>query len=76
VSALFLWVYRSSTGQLTYFYNRQIHTHNVVMCFRIASSMENSDEAKRSIVDKVLDRTWEVNQPVPVGAKWFGKLVS
>ncbi len=76
VSALFLWVYRSSTNQLTYFYNRQIHSHNVVLCFRIASSMEKPDEAKRSIVDKVLDRTWEVNQSAPVGAKWFGKLVS
>lgn len=76
VSALFLWVYRNSTAQLTYFYNRQIYTHNVLMCFRIAGTMTQSDEAKSNIIDKVLVRSWDVKRPPPVGAKSFGKLFS
>jgi hypothetical protein len=57
ISALFLWVYRSSMSQLTYYYNRQLHIHNMVFCSRIAASMsaEKRDEAKRLIVKKMLD---------------------
>jgi hypothetical protein len=44
ISALFLWVYRSSINQLTYFYDRQMHIHNVLFCFRIAATMEKPDE--------------------------------
>lgn len=76
VSALFLWVYRSTTQQLTYFYNRQIHTHNVILCFRIANTMKESDSAKRSIIDKMLDTKWGLDQPPPVGEKWIGDLIN
>lgn len=55
VSALFLWIYKSSMSQLTYFYNRQIYIHNALFAFRIAQTMESSDEAKKKIVEKILD---------------------
>lgn len=59
ISALFLWVYRNSLSQLNYFYNRQMYNHNVLMSQRIAATMENSDESKKIIVEKLLDR-WEL----------------
>jgi hypothetical protein len=68
ISAMFLWMYRSSIGQLTYFYNRQMHLHNVLVCFRVAASMKKDDEpkaldAKALIVEKVLESTWTVERP-------------
>jgi hypothetical protein len=56
ISALFLWVYRSSINQLTYFYNRQMDNHNVIICHRIAETMEKSDDTKKIIIEKILDR--------------------
>ncbi len=55
VSGLFLWIYRNSMKQLTYFYNRQIFIHNSLFAFRIAQSMNDSDAAKKEIVDKILE---------------------
>jgi len=77
ISALFLWVYRSSISQLTYFYNRQIHTHSILMCNQIASSMDEPDATKQIIVEKVLERTWTAERPGEprsgVIAKMFSK---
>jgi len=76
ISALFLWVYRSSTGQLTYFYNRQMYTHSVVLCYKIAESMsKGGDEAKQKIVEKVLERTWSVERPAPPNSKGIKDLI-
>lgn len=77
ISALFLWVYRSTTAQLTYFYNRQIHSHTSILCFRMASTMqqEQADEAKRAIIDKVLSQTIEPERPPVVGAKGMRSLL-
>lgn len=55
ISALFLWIYKNSMSQLTYFYNRQIFIHNSLFAFRVAQTMDNSDEAKKEIVTKILD---------------------
>ena len=55
ISALFLWVYRSSIIQLTYFYNRQLDNHNVLICSRLASSMRSSDRAKIIIITKFME---------------------
>lgn len=57
ISALFLWVYRSSINQLTYFYNRQMDNHNVLICQRIAETMEKSDDTKRVIIERILEHT-------------------
>jgi hypothetical protein len=62
ISALFLWVYRSSVRQLTYFYDRQMYNHSVLMCHRIAETMQAADEVKKAIVEKVLDKGWAVQQ--------------
>ena len=74
VAALFLWVYRSTSNQLQIFYDREMHNHSVVMCYKIASTIKESDDAKRSIVDKVLDRKWAYSQIDPTDAKGFRKL--
>ncbi len=58
ISALFLWVYRSSVRQLTYFYNRQMYNHSVLMSQRIADTMTNADDVKKMIIEKLLDRSW------------------
>lgn len=76
ISALFLWVYRNSIAQLTYFYNRQMHTHNILMCYRIANTMDKQDDTKRHIVEKVLERTWVLERPATLGAKGISKLFS
>jgi hypothetical protein len=72
IAALFLWVYRSSIVQLTYFYNRQMHLHNVIFCYRMASSMTSKDDTIRLIIGKVLDQTWTIDRP----ATPSGKVVS
>jgi hypothetical protein len=65
ISALFLWIYRSTTGQLTYYYRLQMRSHTSILCFRIASSMEESDGAKRAIIDSILDSTLAPERPPP-----------
>jgi hypothetical protein len=55
ISALFLWIYKSSITQLTYFYNRQIFIHNSLLAFEISKSMQNSEEAKKLIIEKIMD---------------------
>jgi hypothetical protein len=68
ISALFLWVYRNSIRQLTYFYNRQIHSHSVLLCHRIAETMDAPDEVKKLIVEKVLETSWKQEQEsLPTG---------
>lgn len=77
ISALFLWVYRSSTSQLTYLYNRQMYTHSVVMCYKIAESMTNgADEAKQKIVEKVLEKTWSIERPASPNSKGIKDLIT
>ena len=55
VSALFLFIFRSSTNQLTYFYNRQIFIHNALLSYKMATSMSDPDAAKKVIIEKILD---------------------
>ena len=75
ISALFLWIYRNSINQLNYFYNRQMHLHNVLVCERIAASMNEPDETRRTIVEKVLSSTWDVKPPSESG-KGITKLIT
>lgn len=55
ISALFLWIYKSTNEQLTYFYNRQIYVHNALFAFYIAKTTGNTDESKNLIIAKILD---------------------
>ena len=74
IAALFLWVYRSSIVQLTYFYNRQMHIHNVVMCYRMASAMKEPDSAVASIIGKVLEQTWSIERPTAPSGKVLNEM--
>lgn len=74
ISALFLWIYRNSINQLTYFYNRQMYIHNVLLCDRIASSMASPDDTKRVIIERVLERGWNVERLSSPG-KGISKLI-
>lgn len=69
VSALFLWVYRSTIGQLTFYYRLQMQGHSAIMCFRIATTMKEPDAAKRAVIDKLLGAAPEPERPAPMGAK-------
>lgn len=55
ISVLFLWFYRSTIGQLTFYYRLQIRNHNAILCSRIASSMKDGDDARRAIINSMLD---------------------
>ena len=74
ISALFLWIYRSSVNQLNYFYSRQMHIHNVLLCDRIASSMSKPDDTKHLIVEKVLSSSWDI-KPLPGPGRGISKLI-
>ncbi|MBO0749118.1 MAG: hypothetical protein J2O44_01630 [Porphyrobacter sp.] len=69
ISALFLWVYRSTIGQLTFYYRLQMQSHTAIMCFRIATTMQEADTAKRAVIDKLLGATLEPERPTPMSAK-------
>jgi hypothetical protein len=55
ISALFLWIYKSSVNRLTYFYNRQVFIHNALLAYKISNTMTDPDKAKTIIVEKILD---------------------
>lgn len=55
ISALFLWIYKNSINRLTYFYNRQVFIHNALFAYKISNTMKESDEAKKIIVEKILE---------------------
>ncbi|MDH3535829.1 MAG: hypothetical protein OER87_08795 [Gammaproteobacteria bacterium] len=72
ISALFLWMYRSTTAQLTYLYDRQMYSHTAILCFRMASTIEKEkgDEARASIVAKLLD--WNAKPARPASPSGSG----
>jgi len=81
IAALFLWVYRSSIVQLTYFYNRQIYLHNVLLCYKIAATMKPDQEPKSLdsralIIEKVLDSTWNIDRPEAPTSKGIRELIT
>ena len=67
ISALFLWMYRSSTAQLTYLYDRQMYSHTAILCFRMASTIEKDrgDETRAAIVTRLLDWNAKSERPAP-----------
>lgn len=76
VSALFLWVYRSTSIQLNNLYNREMHNHSVVICFKIATTIKDSDDTKKAIIDKILGREWSYQVPEPTGSKGMRDLIT
>jgi len=68
ISALFLWVYRSTISQITFYYRLQMRTHTAVLCFRMAASMANGDQAKLAIVTSMLDSSILPDHPQAQGS--------
>ena len=76
VSALFLWVYRSTIGQLTFYYRLQMQSHTAIMCFRIADTMKEPDDAKRAVIDKLLATGPAPERPAPMSARGLASLAT
>lgn len=70
ISAMFLWVYRSSMGQLTYFYDRQMYTHTALLCYQMADQMQQTtDETKQLIVASLLSHSPSPDRPAAPGSR-------
>src|SRR3546814_11380074 len=60
IAAAFLWVYRFSIQQQTYYYRRQIRLHNALLAHRLTGDMTQAKDESRSEerrVGKERDRT-------------------
>jgi hypothetical protein len=55
IGALFFFMYRNSTNQLIYLYNRQRVMFDSVICLQICREMENKDDVYRLIIENILD---------------------
>lgn len=75
ISALFLWVYRSTINQLTFYYRLQMRSHTAILCFRMSTTMENADLAKRAIITSMLDSSLVPEPTPPTGSKGFASLI-
>lgn len=77
ISALFLWMYRSTTAQLTYLYDRQMYSHTAILCFRMASTIDRGkgDETRASIVTKLLDWNPKPDRPALPGGSGLAALL-
>ncbi|MAR90804.1 MAG: hypothetical protein SV765_03895 [Pseudomonadota bacterium] len=76
ISALFLWVYRSTIAQLTYYYRLQMYNHTSILCFRMASTMNDADPTKQLIIEKILGWTQMPERPPVVGARGLRSLLA
>jgi hypothetical protein len=79
ISALFLWVYRSSIQQLNYYYDRQMHIHDVIFCYRMAASLKESKESDgivRLIIEEVLKHAWKKDEETAPSGKVVAELFS
>ncbi len=75
IAALFLWVYRSTSDQLNNFYNREMYSHSIVMSFKIATTLSDPDDTKKSIIENILAREWKFEMPEQTNSKKFRKLI-
>src|SRR3546814_10095571 len=56
IAAAFLWVYRFSIQQQTYYYRRQIRLHNALLAHRLTGDMTQAkDESVKMIVERLLE---------------------
>src|SRR3546814_21141255 len=56
IAAAFLWVYRFSIQQQTYYYRRQIRLHNALLAHRLTGDMTQAqDESVKMIVGRLLE---------------------
>lgn len=71
ISALFLWMYKSTTAQLTYLYDRQMHSHTAILCFLMAARIDpaKGDETRAAIVAKLMDWHAKPVRPALLGGR-------
>lgn len=56
IAAIFLWVYRHTIRQLTYFYSRQLKLHNTLLGYRLACDAgDRKAETIKLIVERLLE---------------------
>lgn len=65
ISVAFLWMYRFSIAQQTYYYRRQLRLHNVLLAKNVGESMgDGKDAAFNSIIKSLLENV-EMTQIAP-----------
>lgn len=75
IAAAFLWVYRFSIQQQTYYYRRQLKLHNALLAHRLTKDMgQMKDEATKSIVERLLADV-EDRDLAPPDSAGIGKLL-
>lgn len=76
IAAMFLWIYRSTNGQLTYYYRLQMRSHTAVLSFRMASTMTDlQDETKRYIIENMVDPSIIPERPDVMSSKGVAALL-
>jgi type VI protein secretion system component VasK len=75
IAALFLWVYRSTIAQLTFYYRLQMQSHTSILCYRMADMMEEPDAAIRDIIGHLLKSSLAPERPAATQAKGLRTLL-
>lgn len=76
IAAAFLWVYRFSITQQTYYYRRQLKLHNVLLAKHVGDGMqEGKDAALKMIIQSLLENVDMTQSDLPTasGVKGFLK---
>jgi hypothetical protein len=75
IAAAFLWVYRFSIRQQTYYYRRQLRLHNALLAHRLSADMGNDRAAAiGKIVERLLD-DMDTAEPTPPNAGGLRRLL-
>jgi hypothetical protein len=75
IAAAFLWVYRTSTQQLIYFYRRQFMLHRTLLATRMAKDMaQRAEEATLCIIQKLVEEVDDFKTDA-AGGGGFSKLL-
>src|SRR3546814_16043954 len=66
IAAAFLWVYRFSIQQQTYYYRRQIRLHNALLAHRLTGEMQQAKaESVKMTVERLLGHRQGPAPPLP-----------
>ena len=77
ISVMFLWVYRSTMGQLTFYYRLQVRNHTSILCYRMTMDMTSGkDGARRAIVNSMLDNALTPERPPVEGSEGLRRWVT
>jgi hypothetical protein len=75
IAAIFLWVYRFSIQQQTYYYRRQLKLHNALLAHRLTRDMgQMKDETIKLVIERLLDELDTPTMASPSSAG-IGKLL-